>query len=210
VALSVLRELTRGAMLMAGDAGQSIYSQRSPFPRSGISLRGSTRILRTNFRNTIQVYELAESFRRRSLAGAPPVPPSEGELSDEENGARIRPFPFREGPEPELYTAENAEELKALLLEKTLVFIEELGYDPENLCILVPRNCEIESLRGYLELAGLELEDISAEEFSFRSTGRLRVCTCPISTGVSSTTASTPSDSCETWSTWALPGPWTT
>ena len=66
VALGVLRELTRGAMIMAGDAGQSIYSHRSPFPRSGIRLRGSTRVLKTNFRTTIQVYDLAEGFRRPS------------------------------------------------------------------------------------------------------------------------------------------------
>jgi len=187
VALGILRELTRGAMIMAGDAGQSIYSYQWPFPRSGIGLRGSTRILKTNFRNTIQVYNLAESFRRRSLATAQGGEGGEGGERAErgvEAKEGARPFPFREGPVPEYYGAGSVEELKGLLLEKILVFIEELGYDPENLCILVPRNREIEPLRKHLEGAALEIEEISGEEFSFRSAGRIRVSTLHSSKGL--------------------------
>ena len=180
IALGILRELTRGAMIMSGDAGQSIYSYQWPFPHSGIRLRGSTRILKTNFRNTIQVYNLAESFRRRSLAPA--------ETGETGNGAdpdgKTRPLPFREGPVPECYTAGSVDELEGLLLEKILVFIEELGYDPENLCILVPRNREIEPLRKYLERAALEIEDISGEEFSFRSANKIRISTLHSSKGL--------------------------
>ncbi len=177
VALAALRELTRGAMIMTGDGGQSIYSCRSPFPRSGIRLRGATRVLKTNFRNTIQVYQLAESFRRRSLTA---------QAAEEAEGAaaEVRPFPFREGPVPELYTAADAGELQRLLVEKIRVFLEELGYDPENLCILVPRNREVEALRPCLEKAGLELEDLAGEEFSFASTRRLRISTLHSSKGL--------------------------
>ena len=182
VALSGLRELTRGAMIMAGDGGQSIYSFRSPFPRSGIRLRGATRILKTNFRNTIQVYRLAESFRRRSLA---PEAGIDGAAEGEPDAdAAAQPFPFREGPVPELYTARRVEELERLLLDKIMVFLEELGYDPENLCILVPRNREIDALRRRLESSGFELEDISSEEFSFRSADRIRVSTLHSSKGL--------------------------
>lgn len=193
VALRALRELTRGAMIMAGDAEQSIYSCRSPFRRSGISLRGATRILKTNFRNTIQVYDLADRFRRRSLAAAAkaaapeaPADPAEAaaEAPAEAQEDAARPFPFREGPPPELYTARSVEELQRLLLEKIRVFLEELGYDAENLCILVPRKCEIEPLRRVLETAGLELEAIREEQFSFRSTGKVRVSTLHSSKGL--------------------------
>ena len=186
VALRALRELTRGAMIMAGDGEQSIYSCRSPFRRSGISLRGATRILKTNFRNTIQVYGLADRFRRRSLAAAASEAPADAG-ADEATDApaeAARPFPFREGPPPELYTARSVEELQLLLLEKIRVFLEELGYDAENLCILVPRKCEIEPLRRVLEKAGLELEAIREEQFSFRSTGKLRVSTLHSSKGL--------------------------
>jgi superfamily I DNA/RNA helicase len=206
VALRALRELTRGAMVMAGDGEQSIYSCRSPFPHSGISLRGATRILKTNFRNTVQVYELAERFRRRSLADAAaveasPSPAAAAEAAEGPTDAAseaaeaaegpadapvdaARPFPFREGPPPELYTARSVEELQRLLLEKIRVFLEELGYDAENLCILVPRKCEIEGLRRVLEKAGLELEAIREEQFSFRSTGKVRVSTLHSSKGL--------------------------
>ena len=180
VALGILRELTRGAMIMAGDDGQSIYSYHWPFHRSGIRLRGVTRILKTNFRNTIQVYNLAENFRRRSLL---PVETRETGSGAEEDGG-TRPFPFREGPVPECYTAGSMDELKRLLLEKILVFIEELGYDPENLCILVPRNREIDTLRKYLEKAALEIEDISGEEFNFRSANKIRISTLHSSKGL--------------------------
>ena len=44
-ALMILRELTRGAMIMAGDTDQCLYNGQSPFPRAGIGLRGTTRIL---------------------------------------------------------------------------------------------------------------------------------------------------------------------
>jgi superfamily I DNA/RNA helicase len=187
VALRALRELTRGAMIMAGDGEQSIYSCRSPFRRSGISLRGATRILKTNFRNTIQVYELADRFRRRSLAAAAPEPSPAADVgaeAAEEPADAARPFPFREGPPPELYTARSVEELQRLLLEKIRLFLEELGYDAENLCILVPRKCEIEPLRRVLEKAGLELEAIREEQFSFRSTGKVRVSTLHSSKGL--------------------------
>ena len=49
----------------------------------------------------------------------------------------------------------GAEELKRLLLEKVRVFIEELGYDPENLCVLVPRNFETERLLRNLVYVGI-------------------------------------------------------
>ncbi len=190
VALRALRELTRGAMIMAGDGEQSIYSCRSPFRRSGINLRGATRILKTNFRNTIQVYDLADRFRRRSLAAAASEGPADApadaatDATADAPAEAGRPFPFREGPPPELYTARSAEELQRLLLEKIRVFLEELGYDAENLCILVPRKCEIEPLRRVLEQAGLELEAIREEQFSFRSTGKLRVSTLHSSKGL--------------------------
>ena len=47
-------------------------------------------------------------------------------MRDEE----ARPFPFRDGPVPELYTGGSAGEIRWLLLEKVRVFIEEPGYDP--------------------------------------------------------------------------------
>jgi hypothetical protein len=189
VALGVLRELTLGAMVMAGDVSQSIYSARWPFARTDIRLRGKTRVLRTNFRNTIQVYDLAEKFRRRSTAvGAGPGEGSAGEPGSAAAAgaarAATRPFAFREGPVPELYVGRDEAELQRLLAAKIEVFVEELGYEPENLCILVPRNVEIPKLGACLERGGLLTADVAAEEFSFRTAGRIRISTLHSSKGL--------------------------
>jgi superfamily I DNA/RNA helicase len=49
---------------------------------------------------------------------------------------------------------------------------------------VVPRKCEIQSLQERFERAALELEDLSREEFSFDSTGRIRVSTLHSSKGL--------------------------
>ena len=143
VALSMLRELTRGAMVMAGEVGQSICNYQWPFVRTDIQLRGTTRILKTNFRNTIQVHTLVESFRKLSTASLEADP-----------DRRARPFAFREGP------------------------------DSQNLCILVPRNKDIENLKGYLEREAIEVVDISSEDFSFRTSDKIRISTLRSSVNV--------------------------
>ncbi|MFW5728557.1 MAG: UvrD-helicase domain-containing protein, partial [Spirochaetota bacterium] len=51
--LAVLRELTGGYMIMAGDVDQTLYGVVSPYARAGIELSGRTRLLTTNFRNTV-------------------------------------------------------------------------------------------------------------------------------------------------------------
>lgn len=170
VALRALRKLTSGPMIMAGDMGQSLYVYYSPFFRSGIDLRGSTRVLRTNFRNTRQIHELAGRFR----ASAPRAP----------DGEPANPAVFRDGPLPELYTAGSEEELLRKLCAKTRLFIEEMGYDPENLCVLVPRRSEIEIIAAALEEEGLPSEDIRREEFSFANRGRVRISTLHSSKGL--------------------------
>jgi len=170
VALRALRKLTAGPMIMAGDMGQSLYVYYSPFFRSGIDLRGSTRVLRTNFRNTRQIHELAGRFRASAPRSA--------------DGEPANPAVFRDGPMPELYTAGSEEELLRKLCAKTRLFIEEMGYDPENLCVLVPRRSEIETIAAALEEEGLPSEDIRREEFSFANRGRVRISTLHSSKGL--------------------------
>jgi hypothetical protein len=169
VALLILREITRGAIVMAGDPDQSLYNAASPFARAGLSLRGSTRVLRTSFRNTAQIHALAERFRERSAHLG-----WEGET---------RPFAFREGPVPELTLAADAAEARALLGEKLRVFLD-LGYEPENVCILVPRNLEITPMLERLAALGLAGVDITDEPFTFDNRGRVRLSTLHSSKGL--------------------------
>ncbi len=170
IALKALRKMTTGPMIMAGDMGQSLYVYYSPFIRSGIDLRGSTKVLRTNFRNTRQIHEISARFRR-----------SGGRSAD---GEPTNPAVFREGPAPELFSAESEEELLDQLRRKTALFIEEMGYDPENICVLVPRRRELQTIAEALDNEGYDAEDIRADEFSFESRGKVRISTLHSSKGL--------------------------
>jgi hypothetical protein len=129
-----------------------------PFARAGIALRGAVRVLRTNFRHTRSIRQLAEAFR----------PPGRGG-----EGAQT----FREGPPPELYRSADPGELRQLLCRKAAVLIGELGYEPENLCVLVSRREEVPVLVGLLEESGIGALDIDSSAFAFRERDRVRVAT---------------------------------
>ena len=170
VDLMVMREIARRSLIMAGDTDQSLYTGQSPFGRAGISITGTTRILRTNFRNTCQIHRLAEGFRR---------------LGPEESwDAANEPIAFREGPPPELYEADSEQELLDLLVEKAELFIEDLGYDPGNIAVLVPRNREIDHVGNALAARGRGWVNVTDREFRFADQGNLRLCTLHSSKGL--------------------------
>ncbi len=175
IALKALRKLTKGPMIMAGDMGQSLYVYYQPFFRSGIDLRGATKVLHTNFRNTRQIHELAARFRNSSGSSR-----SNQATDGEPSIAAV----FREGPAPELYTGTAEQELLVHLTKKTTLFIEEMCYDPENLCILVPRRKELAVVESALTSAGISTEDIRTDEFSFKSSGKVRISTLHSSKGL--------------------------
>jgi superfamily I DNA/RNA helicase len=165
-----MKELTRGAVVMAGDNGQSLYNFQSPFERAGMNMRGNTRILKTNFRNTRQIHQFAEAFR---AAGAEKI-----------EAAGSEPFAFREGPLPEVYSADSADALLTMLGKEVSLYIDDLGYDPENICILVPRNREIAPVIEAVGRIGCECCSITAEDFNFSDSGRIRVSTLHSSKGL--------------------------
>ncbi len=170
VDLMVMREVTRRSMIMAGDTDQSLYTGQSPFGRAGINITGTTRILRTNFRNSCQIHDAAEAFRTLSPEGT-------WDTTNE-------PFAFREGPPPELYLADAEEELLELLMRKVGVFIEDLGYEPENVGILVPRNVEVENVGNALSAAGRQWANVTDKGFGFAEQGSIRLCTLHSSKGL--------------------------
>ena len=228
VALRALRELTRGAMIMAGDGEQSIYSCRSPFRRSGISLRGATRILKTNFRNTIQVYGLADRFRRRSLAAAASEAPADAgaDAATDAPADAARPFPFREGPPPELYTARSVGGAAAPASGEDpgvprgagLRRGEPLHPGPPEVRdrASAPRSGEGRAGAGghprgavQLPLHGQAARVHPALQQGPGLPGGAAVPALP-SLAQGTTTTRRPSGCCATCSTWASPGPWTT
>jgi superfamily I DNA/RNA helicase len=157
-------------MIMGGDIDQTLYGVTSPYARAGMDLSGSTRVLRTNFRNSCQIHDLASLFRKQAPAGT---------FEDTSNT-----YAFREGPVPELYTAESAAGLRTLLLRKLSLFLEDLEYEPENICILAPRNREVDTVAGVLSEAGHSAHPITGEEFRFEEQGAIRLSTLHSSKGL--------------------------
>ena len=170
VELTVLKKLTRHAVILAGDAEQSIYQARAPYARGGFQLRGNTRVLHTNFRNTIPIHRFAENFKKRS-------PYTSRDASEEA-------VAFRDGPAPEIYIPEEGESLSYLLIRKVMVFIEEIGYSPENIAILIPSVKLKKRIEQELEKAGYGSVWVKDEEFDFHREGVVRLCPIHSSKGL--------------------------
>ena len=162
VDIKTVKACTKRAVIMAGDSDQAIYQSGFSFPRSGVDIRGTTKILKTNFRNSIEIQKIASVF------------------AGKDSGNRA----FRIGPPPELYLAENNTEINSMIIKRVDLFLNELCYDPENVCILVPSSRDIEPLQKNLESAGYSSHDLRSDEFSFKSRGVIRISTMHSSKGL--------------------------
>ena len=167
--LKALKLMTQRGLIMAGDTGQSIYGLSSPYKRAGVDIAGRSRVLHTSFRNTVAIQEIAEAYRK--LSG----------LDDDEGAASVA---FREGPIPELYTAASRDKLARLLLRKAALFIDTLGYDPENLTVLAPTRTDLVTIGDMLGHAGYQFANIRDEEFSFKQEKTIRLSTLHSSKGL--------------------------
>ncbi len=161
IVLRALKACARRCVLLAGDADQSIYQPGFTFRQAGIDIQGRTRILRTNFRNTVQIHEKAEAFRK-TVPGL-----------DSEN----QPDAFRDGPEPEVFQTADTRSLAELLLSRLRLFTETLGYERDNICVLVPTKQSYDTIRAVLEPAGYSLAQIRDPAFSFSENHAVRIST---------------------------------
>ena len=130
---------------------------------------GRSRVLHTSFRSTIAIHEVTEAYRK--LSG----------LEEDEATATAA---FREGPAPELYMAPSREELARLLLRKAALFMDRLGYDPENLTVLAPTRTDLATIGDMLGHAGYQYANIRDEDFSFKERKTIRLSTLHSSKGL--------------------------
>ncbi len=159
--IKALKECSRRCLILAGDADQSIYQPGFSFRRSGVDIGGRTRILKVNFRNSVAVHAAAERFRAL-------CPGLDGESL---------PEAFRDGPAPELYKGDDQADMLDLLLKRIELFVRRLDYDPDNLCVIVPTNSDVELVSRYLSDAGLSVSDVRDKDFSFSERGSIRIST---------------------------------
>ena len=159
--LAAVKRCTRRCVVLAGDSDQSLYRSGFGFRRAGIDISGRTRILKTNYRNTAQIHELAERYRAL-IPG-----------QDAENA----PEAFRVGPPPELIEAKTEDELVELLCARIGLFTGHLGYEAGNIAVFAPREAEVQRLEKAFAERAIPAKNIKAEDFDFADLGPVRLST---------------------------------
>lgn len=161
VILAVIKLSTKRAVFLAGDSDQSIYAKGFNWNKSGIDIRGRTKILKTNFRNTTQIHQYAEEYRN-SLNS-----------SDKET----LPDAFRPGPPVEHSVAKNSDDAMQQMVEQVKLLMNALNYEEENICIIANTSKKLEKLQRLLDSKlGVEANFID-DEFNFEITQGIRLCT---------------------------------
>jgi hypothetical protein len=159
--LAAVKHCTRRCVVLAGDSDQSLYRSGFGFRRAGIDISGRTRILKTNYRNTVQIHKLAERYRAL-IPG-----------QDTENA----PEAFRVGPPPELIEAKTEDELLELLCARIGLFTGHLGYEAGNIAVFAPREAELQRLEQVFADRAIPAKKIKDEDFDFADLGRVRLST---------------------------------
>lgn len=160
--LWLLKRSTKNAMILAGDNDQSIFQPGFTWSRAGIDISGATRILNINFRSTNQINGVAEKYRAL-IKG-----------SDNEN----RPETFRLGPPVELHESENEMQGLKQIVDTVRICIQSLNYESENICIIAPKNQQLEAINTLLkEELDLEGGFVSERSFDFAKKGIIRLAT---------------------------------
>ncbi len=159
--LRVLKLLSRGCVILCGDDKQSIYQVGSSFARSGLDVIGRSKLLKTNFRNSVQIHSFAQSFKKKQV----------------EETNKSQALAFRDDPMPELFRFTNKKEHMRLLTERVTFFSSLLEYEPENICILTPSKHDFPLIRSTLEKASHVVSEVLDKEFTFEESGAIRMST---------------------------------
>ena len=151
-----LKAVNRASIIMAGDKDQTIYQIQTPIIRSGIDITGNSLSLKTNFRNTIQINDVAEKYRKL-IKG----------MNQESN-----PSSFRMGPPVELVDLDvektYSQDLYELIAQRVKTCINELGYAAENICIILSdiKNQKPNKIMAELAKLGIDSEGIKDKDYT--------------------------------------------
>lgn len=161
VVLAVVKNSTKRAVFLAGDSDQSIYRKGFNWNKSGIDIVGRTKILKTNFRNTVQIHTYAESYRNKF----------------KNKDKSTEPLAFRPGPPVEHIVGKNTADAMNQMLEQVKLLMNVLNYIEENICIIANKKDKLEKLQNLLDSKlGVESTFIN-DEFDFETTSGIRLCT---------------------------------
>jgi hypothetical protein len=172
LAISCLNPQTN-SLFVVHDSAQNIYRKGFSFKKVGIQIKGRTRVLRTNYRNTREIADLASCFLSYGVKFA------EADLMRDDEGQLleiIRPqTTLRTGPAPLLIGCESYREECAETAARVKRWLEKNEYPPQEILILyVKRGATptddryVRALLTALEEAGVEYEWITRDQQSKR------------------------------------------
>ena len=163
----------RGVMLV-GDGQQAIYPGGFSLRSAGLDVRGRSFLLRTNWRNTQRIADVADL-----VIGEQPV----ADLENAVQVARDAAPPRRLGVEPELHLVREAAQADELLRDLLSEALTHLA--PEEIAILARKNKIVrERAVRACEAAGVHCVQVADLPKEHRALGRVRVGTFEYSKGL--------------------------
>ena len=82
------------------------------------------------------------------------------------------------GPPVELHEDASPERSYANMIDVVRMCLDNLGYEPENICLIAPKKKQLEKLQVLLkESLGLESSPVNSETFDFSKPGIVRLAT---------------------------------
>ena len=162
VILAMIKKSTKRCVFLAGDSDQSIYRKGFNWNMSGIDIKGRTKILKTNFRNTNQIHEFAEKYRERF----------------KHMDKATQPSAFRPGPPVELSGGKDTADLIEKIVQQVKLLMNALNYEEENICIIANENKKLDDIQKLLDKEiGIASKKVADADFDFATSKGIRLCT---------------------------------
>lgn len=161
------------SLFIVHDSAQNIYRKGFSFKSVGIQIKGRTKILKVNYRNTREIAQLASSFLNCGVKFTDDV------LKDDEGQLLeiIRPqATLRSGSQPQLIECQSFREECAEIAARVKLWLEKGKYPPQEILVLYvkkganPKDEKyIQAVLNSLEEAGIEYEWITRNQQTKRS-----------------------------------------
>lgn len=164
IVLSLLDPEQQNLLVLYDDA-QSIYEKRSgigfTFSSVGIQARGRTTILRTNYRNTMEILQVAKGFAQSFLAAS--------DTEEEDSIPTLSPDSAgRKGDIPELYRFPSPQHECEYIIKQVAALVTA-GTNPDQIAILVYSHrfaSDIQDRLGELDIPYASNQDNNPNLFS--------------------------------------------
>jgi superfamily I DNA/RNA helicase len=152
-------------LYLVGDAHQRLYAAPVSMASCGIDVRGRSRKLRVNYRTTHEIRQWAVAM----LKGLT-VDNLDGEVDD------LRGYVSRlSGPMPEVLWAKNTTDEQAQVIARLKDRLSK-GAPADGLCVIAPRNENLDAYEAALAAAGLASVRVTGDGVP-QDKGKVRLCT---------------------------------